>query len=237
MKYLVLAIITLALGAPSHIASAQSNQAAQERIVVTGSRITRALDRPSIAKRIRADFILVDVVYQSGTRDASERRRELETMFNRLKEADSKNPNVFLQGGSAYGRIPIETILFSDILDEYELDDGYTFSLTLGIETGQTGTFDAVLARGQAFIDAIPLAGRAEAYLKEDQYIGARNSDAHRADLLRLIAAEVEDLKSVFGSSEVTVTGLENRVISQPAAALGIDVFLPYTITVKALSN
>ena len=237
MKYLILSLVTLALGAPLQAAFAQSGNAVQERVVVTGSRIARAADRPNVVKRIRADFVLVDVVYQSATRDESERRRELETMFNRLKEADNKDPSIFLQGGSAYGRIPIETILFSDILDEYELEDGYTFSLTLGTETRQTGTFDAVLARGQAFIDAIPLAGRAEAYLEENQYIGARNSDAHRADLLRLIATEVKDLKSVFGSSEVTVTGLQNRVVSQPAAALGIDVFLPYTITVKALSD
>lgn len=225
MRYFTLLLAAVAMGATIQPASAQTQNAAQERVVVTGSRIARAASRPNVVKNIRADFILVDVIFQSGTRNESERRQELEAMFERLKEADRKNPNVFLKGGDAYGRIPIETILFNDILDEYAFEDGYSFALTLGIETGQTRAFDAVLARGQTFIDSIPLAGRSEAYLEEDQFIGARNADAHRADLLSIIAGEVAALKQAFGPSEVTVTGLESRVVSQPSAALSIDVF------------
>ena len=73
-----------------------------------------------------------------------------------------------------------------------------------------------------------------ECYVGDDQYLGVRNIDVHRKTLLKQIAAEMKDMREIFGKSAVEVTGLEARVISQPSGSLIVDVFLPYKLTLTS---
>ena len=235
LKYILATCTVLAFGVSNLEAiSAHAQADVQDTVIVTGSRISRGGQGGgyNVYKRISADFMLVDIYYQSGTRDEAIRANELRTMFNRLVAADKANESIFLQGGSDYGRVPIETILFDEILeDSYDSEDINLFSLTLGIEVNGETNFDKVLARGQAFLDAIPLSGRAEAYLDDTQYIGARNIKAHRPEILRGIAEEAAKLREIFGPSDIYIDGFESKLETATTGPLQLDVYLPYSIS------
>jgi hypothetical protein len=66
-------------------------------------------------------------------------------------------------------------------------------------------------------------AARAEAYLGDDQFIGARDLTRHRANLVADIASEVKALQASFAPVRVTLTGLESRIITQPSGPLGLE--------------
>lgn len=207
-----------------------------ERMMVTSNQVNEGQRRsaPAVYRQIPADFVMVALTYQSATRDTGERARELETMFNRLKAKVSKTKGVTLAGGTL-GRsmADIDTVLFTDV---YEGDYSGTgrFTLTLSMDTKPEESFEALMARAEAFVDSIEIAGRAEAYLGDSQFIGARNVTKHRADLVADIAAEVASLKTSFAPAAVTLTGLESRIITQPSGPLELEIFIPYTLTVES---
>jgi hypothetical protein len=216
------------------IASAQD----MERMMVTANRVEEADRRsaPAIYRQIPADFVMVAVTYQSATRDTAERTKELETMFNRLKAKDAKTDGFKLAGGTLGQSIAdIDTVLFTDV---YTTDYNNTgrFTLTLSVDTKEGESFERLMARAQEFISAIDVQGRAEAYLGDDQFIGARDVTKHRADLINDIASEVSGLRTKFGvgGSKVTLTGLESRIITQPSGPLELEIFIPYTLMLES---
>jgi hypothetical protein len=206
-----------------------------ERIIVTANRIEAEGMRsaPVVYRQIPADFVLVAVTYQSATRDAGERAKELETMFNRLKAKAAKSPGFNLQGGSLGESISdIDTVLFTDV---YASDYSGTgrFTLTLSIDTKPDESFEALMKRAQGFIDSIDAASRAESYLGGEQFIDTRDVAKHRADLVADIAAEVTSLRTAFAQAKVTLTGLESRIITQPSGPLELEIFIPYTLAAR----
>ena len=209
-----------------------------QNIVVTASRIDidDLVTAPAIYRRVPADFVQVAVVYQSGTRDAGERRAELSTMFDRLKKAVAGAEGYALYGGTlGESSAPIDTVLFDDVYRTY--GNQGSFTLTLSVDTRQDETFDKLMARTAAFVKAIKAAGRTEAYLGDEQFLGARHTDKHREALLSDLGAEVRMLQEVFGASKVTVEGLESRVITQPSGPLEMEIFIPYELTVVAAAE
>jgi hypothetical protein len=226
---LVLAALVLLPGLP---AAAQD----MERIIVTANRIDADDMRsaPAVYRQIPADFVLVAVTFQSATRDTGARAKELETMFTRLKTKAAKTDGFNLQGGSLGESISdIDTVLFTDV---YRADYSGTgrFTLTLSIDTKPDESFEGLMKRAQAFVTSIEAAGRAEAYMGDEQFIGARDVAKHRADLVNDIATEVRVLKASFAPARVTLTGLESRIITQPSGPLELEIFIPYTLTVES---
>jgi hypothetical protein len=207
-----------------------------ERIIVTANRIEAEDMRaaPAVYRQIPADFVLVAITYQSATRDTGERSKELQTMFNRLKDKAAKTEGFSQQGGSLGESISdIDTVLFTDV---YTTDYSGTgrFTLTLSIDTKPEESFEALMQRAQAFVKSIDTAGRSEAYLGDEQFIGARDVAKHRSDLVADIAAEVKSLRETFAPAKVTLTGLESRIITQPSGPLELEIFIPYTLTVAS---
>lgn len=207
-----------------------------ERVIVTANRVEESELRsaPAVYRQIPADFVMVAVTYQSATRDTAERTKELETMFNRLKAKAAKTGGYKLAGGTlGESTADIDTVLFTDV---YRTDYNNTgrFTLTLSIDTKPDESFERLMARAQAFISSIEVQGRAEAYLGDDQFIGARDVTKHRADLVADIAAEVKGLQTSFAPAKVTLTGLESRIITQPSGPLELEIFIPYTLTLES---
>ena len=229
----VLAALTLAMAACTTVA-AQEDDRRMNTVVVTAQRVdtNNQQSAPNIYRRVRADFVEVAVVVQSGTRDAKERAGELETMFNRLKSTAAKTSGFHLTGGTA-GRssAPIESVQFRDVLRNYGANG--QFQLTLVVDTREAETFDALMERAERFLESIKLAGRAEAYLATEQFLGIRRTDQHRDDLLADIQAEVTKLKTLFTPAILTITGLDQRVVTQPSGPLELQIFIPYKITLE----
>ncbi|MBY9065259.1 hypothetical protein K1X12_00020 [Hyphomonas sp. WL0036] len=213
-----------------------------ERIIVTANRIDTDDMRaaPAVYRQIPADFVLVSVSYQSATRDTGERRKELETMFNRLKARAAKTDGFSLSGGTVgESTADIDTVLFGDV---YSADYSGTgrFTLTLNIDTRKDESFEALMKRAEAFVDSVEITGRAEAYMGDEQFIGARDVAKHRADLMTDIATEVSNWRGKFGGltgTKVVLTGLESRIVTQPSGPLELEIFIPYTLTLEAGSD
>jgi len=226
----LLIALSLILAAPAAPVLAQD----MERSIVTSNRIVDGALRsaPAVYRRVPADFVMVAVTYQSGTRDAAERSKELETMFSRLKTKAAKTDGFSLGGGTpGQSTADIETVLFTDVYTTDYSNSG-RFTLTLNIDTRTEESFEALMARATAFITTMDMAGRSEAYLGDEQFIGARDVAKHRADLVADIAAEVSGLKTSFAPAKVTLTGLESRIITQPSGPMELEIFIPYTLTV-----
>lgn len=227
-----LVALSLISALPHGIAAAQD----MERVIVTSNRVEEEDRRsaPAVYRQIPADFVMVSVTYQSATRDTAERTKELETMFNRLKAKAVKTDGYKLAGGTlGQSTADIDTVLFTDV---YTTDYNNTgrFTLTLSIDTKPDESFEQLMARAQVFINAIDVQGRAEAYLGDDQFIGARDVTKHRADLVADIAAEVKGLQAAFAPARVTLTGLESRIITQPSGPLELEIFIPYTLMLES---
>lgn len=210
-----------------------------ESIMVTANRVEAEELRmaPAVYRQIPADFVLVAVTYQSATRDTGERRKELETMFNRLKAKAAKTDGYSLSGGElGESSANIDTVLFGDVYETAYSGTG-SFTLTLNVDTRKDESFEALMKRAEAFVDTIEVSGRAEAFLGDEQFIGARDVAKHRADLVSDIAAEVSDIRTRFGGltgTKVILTGLESRIITQPSGPLELEIFIPYTLTLEA---
>jgi hypothetical protein len=227
-----LVALSLICAVPAAPAFAQD----MERMMVTSNQVEESERRsaPAIYRRIPADFVMVAVTFQSASRDTGERAKELETMFTRLKAKAAKTDGFTLAGGTlGFSSADIDTVLFTDV---YESDYSGTgrFTLTLSIDTKPDESFEALMARAQKFVSSIEVAGRAEAYLGDDQFIGARDVTKHRADLVADIAAEVKGLQASFAPARVTLTGLESRIITQPSGPLELEIFIPYTLVLES---
>ncbi len=216
-------------------AGAQEMARQMSNIVVTASRIDieDLVAAPAIYRRVPADFVQMTVTYQSGTRDDGDRRSELETMFGRLKKAVGETAGYGLYGGSlGESSAPIDTVLFTDVYSTYGTQGSFT--LTLSVDTKPDESFDKLMDRTGAFLQGIKSAGRSEAFLGDEQFLGARGTDKHRAALLDDIAAEVKALRASLAPAKVTISGLESRVITQPSGPLEMEIFIPYRLTVES---
>lgn len=232
--YLKSALVALSLIAANPALPAFAQE--MERMMVTSNQLAESQRRsaPAVYRQVPADFVMVALTYQSATRDTGERAKELETMFTRLKAEVATTEGMSLSGGTlGQSSADIDTVLFTDV---YQTDYGGTgrFTLTLSIDTRKDESFEALMARAKTFVNGIEMAGRTEAYLGDNQFIGAHNVTKHRADLVRDIAAEVKGLKTSFAPARVTLTGLESRIITQPSGPLELEIFIPYTLTVES---
>lgn len=207
-----------------------------ERMMVTSNRVEESarVRAPAVYRQIPADFVMVALTYQSATRDTAERRKELETMFNKLKAKADKTAGFSLAGGTlGQSMSDINTVLFTDVFTTDYSGTG-RFTLTLSIDTREGESFEALMKRADQFVKSIETSGRAEAYLGDSQFIGARDVAKHRADLVADIATEVRGLRELFAPARVTLTGLESRIITQPSGPLVLEIFIPYTLRVES---
>ncbi len=216
--------------------AAQAQELRQNTITVTGSRIDvdDLAAMPNVFIRVPADFIQFGLACQSATRDASERKTELETQFNALVKWAADKEGYELFGGEAGKEtIPLDTISFHEI-QRTVYGNRQTFTLVLTADAMKDETFDGVKLRVTEEVEAMKSAGRVECYLSDNQFLGVRDIDEHRKTLLKEIAKEMKDMRTIFGKSAVEVTGLESRVISQPSGSMIVDVFLPYKLTLTS---
>lgn len=236
MRAMSLVLATVMLAASAALPALAQDM---ERMMVTSNRVEESarISAPAIYRQIPADFVLVAVTYQSATRDTGERRRELETMFDRLKAKAAQTDGFSLSGGTlGASTADIDTVLFGDVYTQDYSGTG-RFTLTLNIDTRAEESFEALMKRAAAFVSGIEISGRAEAYLGDEQFIGARDVAKHRADLVADIAKEVSGLRRQFGATQetkVVLTGLESRIITQPSGPLELEIFIPYTLTLEA---
>lgn len=206
----------------------------QESVVVTAMRIDpdNMSDSaiPNVTLRVPADFVLFEASFINTDLDAKPRKDDLKKAFDTVLNNDRTRDDIELSIGDSEQAYPIESATFDEIYSPY--GQRSTFDLAMRVDVRKGDTYDDVRARAEAFIDSVPEFGRVQSYIDDEQYIGLRNPDRFRPELIAAIAKDVDTMSKAFKASEVTVLGLEKRTITQPTGALSLDVFIPYDLTI-----
>lgn len=227
-------LITVSAFALTPIIAAAQSDTLQETIVVTGMRIdsdnTSNSAMPNVTLRVPADFVLFEASFINSDLEAKARKDDLNQAFNIVLQNDRARDDIELSIGDSEQAYPIESATFDEIYSPY--GQRSSFDLAMRVDVRKGDTYDDVRARAEAFIDSVPEFGRVQSYIDDEQYIGLRNPDRYRPDLIAAIAKDVDTMSQAFEASEVTVYGLEKRTITQPTGALSLDVFIPYDLTI-----
>lgn len=205
-----------------------------ESVVVTATRIDQdeLQKAPHITLRVQADFVIFRATFVNSTLEPLERKQELSATFDALIKAAAKRDDIDLRSGEAGESAPIETVSFDEAY--YNRGTNGSFDVVLRIDTVANDNFDAVRGRIEAFLESIPEIGRTQYYSDDEQFLGVSNPAKYRPTLIDAISAEVDTLSKSFSASEIEVSGLAEKTITQPVAALELEVFIPYDIHIMS---
>ncbi|MEM1086546.1 MAG: hypothetical protein AAGH90_02375 [Pseudomonadota bacterium] len=206
----------------------------QDAIVVTGMRIDADSERsgeiPNIRLRVPADFVLFEASFVNADLEPNTRKSDLGQAFDAVLEADAARADIQLSLGDSEQSFPIESVTFDEIYSPYGQRSSFNLAMRVDVRDGDT--YDDVRVRAESFMESIQEFGRVQYYIDDEQYIGLRNPERYRPDLIAAIADEVDTLDKAFKASEITVFGLEKKTITQPTGALSLDVYIPYDLTI-----
>jgi hypothetical protein len=99
-------------------------------------------------------------------------------------------------------------------------------------------TFDTIRTRTERFVADTPLNGRVEAVIGDSQFLGVSEPKKHRDTLIKAIADDVRLMQSTFGGGStpvsVSLTGMEQRVLTRPVGPLDLELYIPYTMQMRS---
>ena len=209
-----------------------AQEARQEQIIVTATRIDADFERsmPHIRLRVPADFVLFEASFINGDLDIEKRKADLSATYGRVIAADNRREDIEIVIGDADQSYPVQTTTFDEAYQNY--GQRGVFELALRVDANEGETYEMVRARAETFLEGIRKSGLVQYYVDDEQYIGLRDPERFRPDLVEAISEEVNLLGGAFGASKVTITGLDQRTVTQPTGALSLDVYIPYTLVI-----
>lgn len=233
--YFILAL-TLSLALPAGSAAAQVVRGRQ--IVAQSNFVDRnQREAPQVSVVTRADFVLFSVALETGTRSEDVRKDELAKTFKSFTDRASRTQGMTIEVGQPGVSAALETATVSEIIEERG-DDRSGVNIVLKVAVREKETFDQLRARAEKFIADTPLTGRVEAVIGDSQFLEVAEPMKHRAALIEAMAADLKLMQSTFGTTDqpaaVSVTGLENRVLSRPVGPLDLEIFIPYSMSLVA---
>ncbi len=226
--------IVIALLAAGLLNGSALAQETMESVVVTGTRIDPdAFSRtsvPNIRQRVPADFVLFEATFVNSDLDLAQRKADLKKTFQLVRREDEKRRNIEILVGDAEESYPLESTTFEEAYGSYGQRGSFSIALRVDAERGET--YDVVRNRVETFLNEIEEFGRVQYFMSDEQYIGLRDPERFRPELIAAISNEVNELSTSFAASEITVTGLDEKTVTLPTGALSLDVFIPYTLTI-----
>lgn len=235
MKRLLLAAAaTIALAAPA--ANAQIVRG--DQIVAQSNYVSRQQAAlPYISVIVRADFVLFSIRYETATRSADAREAELAAVFktvtDRAARADGMNIEVGQPGFSA----AVETAAIKELIQDRG-DDRSGIDVVLKVNVKEKETFDQVRARAEKFVKDAPLNGRVEAIIGDSQFLGVSEPKKHRDSLIKAISDDVKMMQASFGGPnapvQVSLTGMEQRAQTRPVGPLDLEIYIPYSMSLRS---
>ncbi|MDZ4762117.1 MAG: hypothetical protein SGJ21_13715 [Alphaproteobacteria bacterium] len=226
----LLALVWMGEDAPAQAQVVRGNQ-----VVVTANMIDRdASDVPHVSVIVRADFVLFSVALETGTRSLAERETELTRTFRTYTERADRSDDVDIEVGQPGNSAAVETATAKEIVQSRGQDRS-GISVVLKMFVRPDDTFDAIRARAEKFVADAPLAGRVEAIVGDNQFLGLSDPKVHRTALLQAIADDTALLRTMFAAPDapasLSLTGMESRVVSRPVGPLDMEIYIPYSMS------
>jgi hypothetical protein len=216
-------------------AAAPAAHAQYDEIVVSGTRVNNRTF-PPISVEARADGVLFSLSLASASRDPAARQSELSRLFARARELDGRDARVRLWGGDSWSRVPLETAVVEELID----DDGDAAELSLMMAVSAEGLADfaAVRRHAESFRAQLGEVGRTETWFEDEQSLIVNDPSAKRQTLLQALKAEMEAMRAVFGPSVgLHLTGLEGAVQYASTGPMTVRLCVPYTLSVDDEGN
>lgn len=235
MKHLLfVAAAAIAIAAPAANAQivrgdqlvAQSNFVSRQQATI-----------PQVSIVVRADFVLFSVRYETGTRSADARENELAAVFKAVTDRAAKAEGMTIEVGQPGFSAAIETAAIKELIQQ-DGDDRSAIDVVLKVNIKDKETFDQVRARTEKFVKDTPLTGRVEAVIGDSQFLGVAEPKKHRDTLIKAISEDVRLMQSSFGGAnapvQVSLTGMEQRVQTRPVGPLDLEIYIPYSMSLKS---
>ena len=232
-RALLLAVALAAIAIPAHAQVVRGDQ-----IVAQSNFVSRQQTSiPQVSIIVRADFVLFSVRYETGTRDPKTREDELAKTFTTVTQrAGRTNGDIVIEVGQPGNSAAIETAAIKEVVS----DDGdrSNLNLVLKVAVKPNETFDTIRARTEKFVADTPLTGRVESVIGDSQFLGVSEPKKHREALIKAIADDVKLMQSTFGGSatpvSVNLTGIESRVQTRPVGPLDLEIYIPYSMSLRS---
>jgi len=232
-RFLLIAVAAAALAMPAAAQVVRGDQLVAQSNFVSRQQIAI----PQVSIIVRADFVLFSVTYETATRSPDARQSELEKVFKSITDRAAKAEGVTIEVGSPGNSAAIETAALKELIVD-QGDDRSSINLVLKIMVREKDTFDSIRARTEKFVADTPLTGRVEAVIGDSQFLGVSEPKKHRETLVKAIAEDVKLMQSTFGGSatpvSVNLTGLEGRVQTRPVGPLDLEIYIPYSMSLRS---
>lgn len=192
---------------------------------------------PQVSITVRSDFVLFSVRFESATRSADAREDELAKTFAAVTQRAARAEGMSLEVGQPGMSAAVETAAIKEMIQDAG-DDRSVINVVLKVMVKPNETFDAIRARAEKFVNDTPVTGRVESVIGDNQFLGISDPKKHRDVLIKAIADDVKMMQTSFGGSatpvSVNLSGLEARTQTRPVGPLDLEIYIPYSMSVRS---
>ena len=209
--------------------TAAAQEYRQQSIVVTGARIST----PGVYLKRQGDFLIIDVIVASDSRDYALRRTEIETTVDALLAQANDYDDISISidvNGLIY---PLEST------EELPLSSGSrpdTSVANLVLRTPipqDISNIQPLVQRLEQFASLVEGEGRATVDTRGGPTVSVVDPDQYRGEVIDLILEEVEDVTSTLGNNyRVILSGIDGRMQWQNTDNVNVIFYIPYNYTV-----
>ena len=192
---------------------------------------------PQVLITVRADFVLFSVRYETATRAVEAREDELAKTFATVVQRAGRAEGMSIEVGTPGFSAAIETAAIKELIQNRG-NDRSGIDIVLKVNVKEKETFDQIRARVDKFVKDTPLTGRVEAIIGDSQFLGVADPKKHRDTLIKAISEDVRLMQASFGGAnapvQVSLTGMEQRAQTRPVGPLDLEIYIPYSMSLKS---
>lgn len=240
IPYLILALVACNISSAQDDFSSFGDEVfSLEEFSITGGSYKydprgRGGSQVSVPVRItrRADAVTLKLTVSCDEKRPDDRIRLLQDALRVLKKETDAREGITLKTG--YVELPLVTSNRSIFSGSKSSNEVSSFDITLITKLGDSDTVFERTAYLNTFIDAIDFEREIHLYYVSTG-IAILNPDAYRADILKEIGDEFRLMKETFGSDvQVMFWGLDKRVNVKQLNDTNLELFIPYTMILRA---
>ncbi len=228
--FLAVAILAMPI-APAH--AQDTNVPGLGEVVVTANRASAPYaqqDRPVIGLRRKADAAVTVIGFNSDSRDADTRKREIYSM---MRAAIDRAPSAGIELVS--GSFDLQPVTAANYETLAMISGGRvdTSRVNLMLKVRLMGTAADAAQKLNAFAKSIPGTGRGTV----DNYGGLTltivNPDQYRDSIVKLVADDARGHAAMFGPDyAVQINGIDGQVSWSQVSSTEVFLYVPYRYTI-----
>ena len=210
-----------------------------QEVVVTGSRIdVDYYGMPAVTITRNADFLVQNIRLVNDSRSPDLRKQEIVDTISNLIRRSKSMPGMAL----SYGRGFLEPVDLDDeslqlLEDRQRVDTSYIdIYAKVALDAGRSSKQQ--IADLRRFISGAKKAGRTEILPLGDIGLSIVGPEQYRYQIIEKIAAENRKVGEAMNAScEVTIGGLEGRVMWERTGVSELTLYIPYGMEVSNCSS